>query len=227
MSHPQWREPEPSYSYREAPRRNGEGYPATRTDERRAREASQARPPAASQLGTRWGRLPGRFGVLVVIGSAAVGALLTALTGSAPGIMLGVCLVAGTLAAAFAVRPRTGYLIIPVPALAYLVAALIAGLIYNRSNDGSGTYLAVNGTQWIASGFIAMAIATGLAIAIMALRWRWGAPAKGRRSVRSREPGTGRAAGRRAGRAVLPPEPAQPTFSDERQTWLRPCALAR
>lgn len=140
--------------------------------------------------------------MFVVIGSAAIGALLTALTGSAPGIVLGVCLIAGTVGAAFAVRPRAGYLIIPVPALAYLGAALIAGLIYNRSNDGSGTFLAVNGTQWIASGFIAMAVATGLAIVIMVARWMWDAHGKGQRPSRSCEPGTGRASGRRADRAL-------------------------
>ena len=149
----------------------------------------------------RWGKLPGRFGVLVVIGSAAVGALVTAVTGSAPGIVLGACLVAGTVAGALAVRPRTGYLIIPVPAIAYLLAALIAGLIYNRSNDGSGTFLAVNGTQWIASGFIAMCLATGLAIVITALRWRRGSPAKTRGRERSHDPVRGRASGRRADRA--------------------------
>jgi hypothetical protein len=180
MSQPPWREPDATYSYREASGRNGAGYAAPRTDEPGPGAGSRARPGAASQLAARWGRLPGRFGVLVVIGSVAIGALLTALTGRSPGIVLSVCLVAGTVAGAFAVRPRTGYLIIPVPALAYLVAALITGLIYDRSNDGSGTFLAVNGTQWIASGFIAMAVATGLAIVIMVVRWRWSLPLKGR-----------------------------------------------
>ena len=211
MSHPRWGEPEPSYSYRETSRENGEGYPAPGTDERGLRAGSRARPAPASQLAARWGRLPGRFGVLVVIGSAAIGALLTALTGSSPGIVLGVCLVAGTVAGAFAVRPRTGYLIIPVPALAYLVAALIAGLIYDRSNDGSGTFLAVNSTQWIASGFIAMAVATGLAIVIMVVRWRWSVP------LRRRGRGS-RTAGRRDDRVVLSARPAQAAFSDDRQT---------
>ncbi|MGH3157172.1 MAG: DUF6542 domain-containing protein [Streptosporangiaceae bacterium] len=120
----------------------------------------------------RWGNFPGRLGVCVVIGSAALGALLTALTNSEPGGVLGVFLVGGTILAALAVRPRTGYLIIPIPALSYLVAALIAGMIYNRNNDGSSTAVALNAAQWIASGFVAMAVATGLAIVITALRWQ-------------------------------------------------------
>ncbi|HEY3951986.1 MAG TPA: DUF6542 domain-containing protein [Streptosporangiaceae bacterium] len=218
MSQPQWREPEAPYSYREASRRNGGAYAATRTGDRRSREAGRSQPPATSQLARRWGQLPGRFGVLVIIGSAAIGALVTAVTGHAPGIALGVCLVAGTLAGALAVRPRTGYLILPVPAIAYLVAALIAGLIYNRSNDGSSTFLAVNGTQWIASGFIAMAVATGVAIVITAIRWRRFSPLRDEdyRPPRDEHRRTG--SGRRADRAFLSAAAAQTTFSADRQT---------
>ena len=218
MSQPQRREREAPHSYREAPRRNGGAYAGTRTGDRRSREAGRSQPPVTSQLARRWGRLPGRFGVLVIIGSAAIGALLTAVTGHAPGIALGVCLVAGTVAGALAIRPRTGYLILPVPAIAYLVAALIAGLIYNRSNDGSGTFLAVNGTQWIASGFIAMAVATGLAIVITAVRWRRFSSLRDEDYRTSHDRARGRASGRRADRAFLSSAASQTTFSAERQT---------
>ena len=208
MTQPRRREPDPPFSYREAPRRDGGGYPGERADERRARQATRSEPTATGLLAVRWGKLPGRFGVFVVVGSAAVGALLTALTGSAPGTVLGICLVAGTVAGALAVRPRTGYLIIPVPALAYLVAGLIAGLIYNRSSDGSRTLLAVNGTQWIASGFVAMTISTILAIVIMAVRWwRW-STSQGRGQDGSYDRSGGRGPGQRAGRAFLSPPPA-------------------
>ena len=201
MTQSRWREPEPPYSYREAPRRNGDAYAGTRADERRSREAGHSQPTSANLLVTRWGRLPGRFGVFVVIGSAAIGALLTALTGSAPGLVLGICLVAGTVAGTLAVRPRTGYLIIPAPALAYLVAAVIAGLIYDRSSDGSRTLLAVNSSQWIASGFIAMSIATALAIVIMVVRWRLSV-SRGEGPDRPHAPASGRAANRRSDRVV-------------------------
>jgi hypothetical protein len=68
------------------------------------------------------------------------------------------------------------YLIIPVPALAYVVAATIAGMIHDRSADTSLTGLAVHAAQWIASGFVAISVATLLAIAVTAVRW----PGRGR-----------------------------------------------
>ncbi len=106
-----------------------------------------------------------------MIGGAALGALVTVLTRTEPGNVLAVFLVAGTVAAALAVRARAVYLIIPVPALAYVVAATIAGLIHDRATNTSLTALAIGATQWIASGFVAMTAATLLAIAMTAARW--------------------------------------------------------
>ncbi|HEX4059808.1 MAG TPA: DUF6542 domain-containing protein [Streptosporangiaceae bacterium] len=136
-------------------------------EESRGQDASRGR-----DASPRWGNFPGRFGVCVVIGSTALGALLTAVAGQQPGVVLGVFVVAGTLIAALAVRRRTGYLLIPVPALSYLVAAMIAGVIYDRSNDASKAALAIDASQWIAGGFVAMAAATLVAILIFAVRWR-------------------------------------------------------
>jgi hypothetical protein len=107
-----------------------------------------------------------------VIGSAALGTLVTAATGSEPGLVLSVFLVAATVAAALAVQPRAVYRIIPVPALAYVIAAAIAGLIHDRATDTSRTVIATSATQWVASGFLAMTAATILAIAITTARWR-------------------------------------------------------
>jgi len=92
-------------------------------------------------------------------------------TRSVPGFLLGLLVVAGTVAAALAVRPRAGRMIFPVPALAYLVAALISGVVYNRSADSSKTALALGAAQWIANGFFAMVLGTVLAIAITTARW--------------------------------------------------------
>ena len=107
-----------------------------------------------------------------MIGAAALGALVTVLTGSGPGYVLGAFLIAGTAAAALAVRPRGVYLIIPVPALAYVVAAATAGLIQaNEQAAGTSlTALAVSAAQWIASGFPAMTVATIVAIAVTVTR---------------------------------------------------------
>jgi Domain of unknown function (DUF6542) len=123
-----------------------------------------------------WGSRPGRLGVFVVIGCAALGLLVTVLARAGPGTLLGASVVAGTAAATLAVRPRSVYVIIPVPALAYVVAATIAGLIHDRANDGSLTGLAVHAAQWIAAGFLAMSVATLLAIVATAVRW----PRRGR-----------------------------------------------
>ena len=73
-----------------------------------------------------WGSRPGRAGIALVIGGALIGLLGTLLTGSEPGAVLGILLLAGTAAGALAVRPRAAYLIIPVPAPAYLAAAILA-----------------------------------------------------------------------------------------------------
>jgi hypothetical protein len=116
---------------------------------------------------------------------AALGTIATMVTRSAPGLLLGMFVVAGTMAAALAVRPRAGRMILPVPVLAYVVGALVSGIVFNRSAGSSGTALAIGAAQWIANGFFAMVIATVLAVAITAARWylwRRGRPA-------SREPG--------------------------------------
>jgi hypothetical protein len=118
-----------------------------------------------------WGSLTGRGGVCIVLGGAALGALITALAGTGPGPVLGVSLVAATLAAALAIQPRAVYRIIPVPALAYVTTATVAGVIGDRVAGASHTALAVSAAQWIASGFLPMTAATLLAIAVTAIRW--------------------------------------------------------
>jgi hypothetical protein len=90
---------------------------------------------------------------------------------SAPGFLLGFFVVAGTVAASLAVRPSAGRMILPAPVLSYLVAALISGVVFDRTADSSNTALAISAAQWIANGFFAMVLATVLAVAIIAARW--------------------------------------------------------
>jgi hypothetical protein len=118
-----------------------------------------------------WGSRPGRLGIALVIGGALAGLLVTVVTGNEPGVALGIFLLAGTAAGVLAVHPRAAYLIIPVPALAYLAAAILAGLIHDHAADTSHTALAVSAAQWIAGGFFMMAAATALAIAVATVRW--------------------------------------------------------
>ena len=59
----------------------------------------------------------GGLGVCVIMASAALGAAATIATRSQPGLVLGLFVLAGTVAAALTVEPRAGRLIFPVPAL--------------------------------------------------------------------------------------------------------------
>jgi hypothetical protein len=138
----------------------------------RARGRGAARRPRApgSRLSRIWeGSLRGALGVCVIAGSALIGAIATIATHAEPGSVLGLAVLAGTVAAALTVQPQTGRLIFPVPALSYLIAALAAGVAYDRSTDK--TELAVGAAQWIANGFFVMVLATLLAIALTTVRW--------------------------------------------------------
>lgn len=127
--------------------------------------------PAPGRAPRWWGSRPGRLGVFLVIAGALIGLIGTVLTGSEPGLLLGAGLILGTVCGTVAVQPRAAFLIIPVPALAYVVAAVMAGLVHDHALDTSRTALLVSLTQWIAGGFLAMVTATLLAIAIAAIRW--------------------------------------------------------
>jgi hypothetical protein len=125
-----------------------------------------------------WGSRPGRLGVAFTVGGAAAGLVLTVLARSEPGAVLGIFLLAGTAAGVLAVHPRAAYLIIPVPPLAYVAAAILAGLLHDHATDTSHTALALGAAQWIAGGFVAMSAATLLAIVVATARraadWRRG-----------------------------------------------------
>jgi hypothetical protein len=144
--------------------------PRVPQEDRRTQASLERGNPRRGRLGP-FGSLQGGLGVCLIVASTAIGAVATMATGRAPGPILGVCVVIGTVVAALAVRPRAGRLIFPVPVLAYLVAALVSGIIYNRSDDSSKTAVAIGAAQWIANGFVAMALATGAAIVIIAVRW--------------------------------------------------------
>ncbi len=171
--------------------RAGTRYQFTQARSGRAGGAARAagpRRPTAGPPGRGWGTLPGRLGIGLVIGGAGAGLLVTLLAGREPGLVLGIFLLAGTAAGALAVRPRAAYLIIPVPALAYLAAAIVAGLVHDRAADTSHTALVISAAQWIASGFLAMSAATLLAIVVAVAR---GVAARqaGRRAVVRGRPG--------------------------------------
>jgi hypothetical protein len=148
---------------------------------------------------SRLGSLPARGGVNIVLGSVGLGMLAALVAGTGPGLLLGVFLIAGTVAAVLLVRPRVVHLIIPVPALAYLAAGMIVGYIHDRAGIVSRTALAVAALQWIASGFFAIVAATALAIAMTVVA----------RRVRRRT--------RRAPSALDPRDQSSPV--DEYRSW--------
>jgi len=160
--------------------------------------------------------------VAIVAGGAAIGTGLTVLTGSEPGLLLGLFVVAATIVATLVVSTRAAYVVIPVPAIAYPCAALLAGYIHDHATDNSLTSLTVGAVQWIASGFIAMVAATAIAIVITAGRWMFIGPG-GQRAYRDPPPRAGRPARYRAapgtGPDAGPPEapasrlPARPRRS--------------
>ena len=160
------------------------------------------RPAGSAGSQRQWGSLQGGLGVCIIVAGTAIGAIVTMVTGRAPGLLLGAFVVIGTIAASLAVRPRAGRMILPVPVLSYLVAALVSGVIYNRGDGASKAALAIGAAQWIADGFFPMALATALAIGLIAVRWLlsrrhagaapspgWTSPVPGhaRRPPRSRE----------------------------------------
>jgi len=178
MTEPQWRDADPRSPYGGVPG----SYPRPRGRDPGARAEMRGRQSPPGRTPRLWGALPGRSGICIVIAGAALGAVVTVLSGSDHRFVLGVFLVAGTVAGARAVQPRAVYRIIPVPALAYVVAATVAGPIQDWATDTSLTGLAINATQWIASGFLAMTAATAAAIVITAARWprsRRGPPGPG------------------------------------------------
>jgi hypothetical protein len=121
--------------------------------------------------------------VAIVAAGTAAGTVLTILAGSEPGLLLGLFLVTATIVGTFVVATRAAYVVIPAPAIAYPVAAVLAGYAHDHAVATSLTGLAVSAVQWIASGFIAMTAATVLAIAITAGRWMFTGPG-GRRAYR-------------------------------------------
>jgi hypothetical protein len=111
-------------------------------------------------------------GVVIIAACAALGALVSViLGGDGPGATLGLLILAGTVAAGLVVSPRAAYKIIPAPALAYLAAAVLAGLARDHALATSKTAISLIAVQWIAGGYRWMIAATTAAILLTATRW--------------------------------------------------------
>jgi hypothetical protein len=180
------------------------------------------------------GKLPSWGAVLILAGAAIVGMVGTLYMGHDPGAFLGLLVVAGSVIAALTIRQPAVYQIIPLPALTYLIAAVITGGIHDRAIDTSKTQIGLNFLQWIASGFLAMSAATILVIVIAGARWMlrrqlisWQSPVSEQRSGPDRAPRRGPASGTRADRdnwADADPwegrrQPSAPQGNREQRDW--------
>jgi hypothetical protein len=138
--------------------RGGAG-PATNPDELRAGPM------------LRWiGRFSVKRALTVYFVIAVLGAVATLVTNKDPGGLLGNTIVVGAVIAALTIRRRALYLLIPLPALTYLVLAVLTGLVHDNAADTSTTQLALNFLQWIGNGFFSLCVGTILVLLIFGAR---------------------------------------------------------
>ena len=114
--------------------------------------------------------LPVKGALVIFFGIAVLGAIATLVTGNDPGSLLGNLIVLGAVIAALSIRRRGMYLLIPLPALTYLVLAILTGAIHDNATDTSTTQLGLNFLQWIGNGFFSLCAATILVILIFGAR---------------------------------------------------------
>jgi hypothetical protein len=121
----------------------------------------------------RIGSMSARVGTAVIAGGAALGLLVALVDGGQPAQVLGlvgVFVIIATIAAGVLARSGATYLLIPIPAPAFALVAVIIGLLKDHMALSSHTALAVSAAQWAADGFFSMVIATAAAVGMTAVR---------------------------------------------------------
>jgi hypothetical protein len=162
----------PSFS----PARSAAGTGATRgTGGSTASKRAPAEAPRSGLLATpalSWvGRLPEKGAVLVFAGIMALGTILTVVMGQDPGFLLGLFLILGSVAATAAVRRGAAHKFIPLPALAYLVAATVTGMAHDPESLNSTRQFLLDFLTWIGGAFVAVTASTILVVLIALSRW--------------------------------------------------------
>jgi hypothetical protein len=112
--------------------------------------------------------------VLVLAGATLIGVILTLIAGKEPGLLLGVFIIIGSLAAVLGVRRGAIYLLFPLPALAFFIGGVLTGLVHDSQLTSSTTGLAASFPQWLAGVFFPMVVATILVLLIGGGRWLFG-----------------------------------------------------
>jgi len=138
-----------------------------RGPEDRAEELTQFRSGSLGWIGLA----PTRVGIYILIGAALLGVIGTLLTGSEPGSLLGIAVIAGSVIAALVIRRRSVYLLIPLPALTLFLTAVLTGAVKDSSIDTNTAQLGVSFLQWIAFVFFPICAATILVVVITGARW--------------------------------------------------------
>jgi hypothetical protein len=120
----------------------------------------------------RWlGAMSTRNAMLMLVAATLLGIVFTLFAGSEPGSMLGLFITVGSVAAALGVRRGSVYLVFPLPAIAFFVAAVITGKVKDSSLTSSTAGLGAAFLQWTADIFFPMAIATVLVLIVGGVRW--------------------------------------------------------
>jgi hypothetical protein len=187
----------------------------------------------------RWlGTMSTVAAALVLAGATLIGVVATLVAGKEPGDLLGLFVIVGSLAAVLGVRRGAAHLFFPLPALAFFVAAVAAGVIHDRHIALSKAGLVATFPQWVAGIFWPAVVATILVLLAGGARWLlnstlvtgqsppsasgWGAPGNARTSQGFRRPSVDPRAGDRftdnaAPRQGTGPSPRQGTGPTPRQ----------
>jgi hypothetical protein len=131
------------------------------------RPAGPQRPPIVRWLGA----LPILGAIYILLGATAIGVIGTLVTKSEPGSLLSYLIIIGSIVAALGIRRRSLYLLIPLPALLFFLAAVLTGAVKDRAIDTTKTELGLSFLQWIAAVFFSMCAATIVVLVIGAGRW--------------------------------------------------------
>lgn len=159
--------------------------------------------------------------VLVVTAGALLGIVVSLVANQEPGNLLGFFVIVGSVAAVLGIQRGKAYLLFPVPALTFFVAAVVVGKVHDAKFGSSAATLAGAFTQWTAGIFFPAVIATILVVLIGGGRWLLGRTAVPGQALLApagpapRGPGPAQASRRPAPGARRPARDADP----DRDSW--------
>jgi len=109
--------------------------------------------------------------MLVLAAGAVLGVIFSVLANQEPGNLLGFFVIMGSIAAVLGIQRAKVYLLFPAPALAFFVAAVLAGKVHDAKLGSSTAATGVGFTQWVAGICFPAVVATILVLLIGGGRW--------------------------------------------------------